>query len=113
MAGDRLLDAREKGLIVTNQDTVAIAIAAGVFLNPDPKRISITFQNIGANPVYLGLTSKVAVGQGLLLTTGNTVFTFNDWDQPGLPSRRFYAIASGGASSLYVLTSSLLLPPNG
>lgn len=88
----------------TDQDsTFTVQITSGIALQGNPDRVGLLIINNGANDVFLGLTSGVAVNAGMKLPALGGNFIADVRDDFTLPSRAFYAIANGGTSSIYIL----------
>jgi hypothetical protein len=58
-------------------------------VNNDPARISITFQNQGTTPTYVGVGLKGIKTGGFVLAGFGDTITFNDPDDRGIPGGEF------------------------
>lgn len=88
----------------SDQDsTFTVQTTSGVVLQGNPDRVGLLIINNGANDVFLGLTSGVAVNGGMKLPALGGNFICDVRDDFTLPSRTFYGIANGGTASIYIL----------
>lgn len=105
MALARLIDEKFglKTRAVENPITQAVAIIATTILNNNPDRLGFLVVNLGANPVYLGLTPNVTATNGIYLAAGGGLVSMFYGEEFALVGWQFWAIAVGGISTVYVL----------
>jgi len=88
----------------TEQDSQVTATnTAAIFLQGNADRVGLLMINLGANDVYLSLTSSVSTTQGIKLPQSGGNVSMNVRDDFTLPSRTFYGITNAATSAVYVL----------
>ena len=88
-----------EGAVTT--DTAVVSVCGN-----DPERVNLTFVNLGAQQIAVGLSPDVSLTKGILLNAGGGLFNANVLDDATLPSREWFAVSPGGASVLYKLLLS-------
>jgi len=68
----------------------------------NPDRLEVVVVNSSANNAYLGLTSEVAVGEGLVVPNGNGSVVLTARDDGEMVGREWWAV-SDAAIQLYIL----------
>lgn len=71
--------------------------------NNDPEVVSLTFINLGANPVFLAPTNKVSATEGVLLGSNGGLLSLTVRDDALLPTLDWHALSPAGASTVYVI----------
>lgn len=91
--------------------TITTTVGVGIDGNGD--RVGLVFVNLGANPVYISLNSGVTSSNGILLGQSGGNISMTVRDDFTLPSRRWYAVSTGGNSAVYVLEliRRIITPP--
>lgn len=86
------------------RETIAAVsfMTSGRILTTDWRRIAITFQNVGSNPIWIRPDTEAAVSQGLLLNSQDPPFILMFKDVGVLPTREWWAIADGMDSDLAI-----------
>lgn len=86
-----------------NPVNTAVPTSVVPILRNDPQRLSFVVFNLGANSVYIGPENQVSTTRGIYLApNGGSVSLI--WDRDfELCSHDWYAIASGGASTIFTL----------
>jgi hypothetical protein len=91
-----------------NDGVVAVAGLVVPFLKQSKSRVALLIQNIGTNPISVGLTNNVALGAGLNLPVGGSPVLMDIQKHGDIVTRGMFAIAAGGAaSSIYFMESTL------
>jgi hypothetical protein len=85
-----------------HEQTVAVPDYAVKILNNNPDRIMLMIMNIGGSSCYIGLTSEVKVGSGLLIDASGGAVIFNYKEDGELVGREFWAISELG-TTLYIM----------
>ncbi len=86
-----------------NPVTTSIGTAATRLLANNPNRVSVVIFNLSANSIYIGLTNGVSSTNGIYIAPNGGSISLQ-WDKDFmLTTREFFAIATGAASSVYVL----------
>lgn len=85
-------------------DATSIGTTSAQILRQNPNRFAFTVINLSSNTVYINTTSTVSATNGIRVSAGGGS-AFFEWRLDGeLPSREWYAIATGASSSIWVLT---------
>lgn len=93
------------GRLAENTADPAIGTTAEELLGGDPERVSIVMMNLSANDVYISPRSEVSSTAGIRLPANGGSVTL-DVDEDGvLVSRQWYAVATGAASQMFVVTT--------
>lgn len=98
----------EAAVIETEQVEVTVGTTATEIIKPDPYRVAVAFANPSANQINIGINNGVTTGSGIQLAAGSEPVHFNDDKMPGVSARRFWGIASTGASTLTVIYARLI-----
>ncbi len=85
------------------QKTVSLGVAAAEIVPNNPQRLACTIINLSTNSVYLALDNSVAATKGILLVPTGGSATFSLEDDFQMVGWAIWGIASGAASSLYVI----------
>lgn len=98
---------REQESFPTVQTTV------GVFLNNNGDRVGLTVFNNSTNPVWIGVSSNVAINVGINLPAGGGGVSLTLRDDWTLIGHEWYAIASTAPVQIYVLEtiSDIVMAP--
>jgi hypothetical protein len=91
------------GPLVENDSFPAVATTLGVLIDGAGDRVGLIIVNTGANDIFVSINSNVSAANGIRLAANGGNITQNVRDDFTLPARRWYAIATGGASTAYVL----------
>lgn len=86
-----------------NPETGVVGITPVKILPNNPKRLGLYICNMSANVVYISPNNDVSNTKGVYLAPNGGSVTFKYIDDLSLVTRDFYAVASGAASSIYVL----------
>jgi len=86
------------------EGVTTLGTTAQRILKQNPNRFGFTVINLSSNTIYINTDSTVSSTNGIrIASTGGSVFF--EWRLDGeLPSREWFAIASGASSNLWVLT---------
>jgi hypothetical protein len=99
----RWLEEEFGGSISEAESTPATGAGSATFTGNDPDAVGLIVINLGANDVFIGLSSKVALNNGIKLTANGGACGFTVRDDGTLPTREWWAISPGGVSTLYAL----------
>jgi hypothetical protein len=92
------------GGLVTEIDTnPATSAAAASIVGNDPDAIALNIINLGANNVFIALTPDVSSTKGILIGANGGILSLVLRDDFTLPSREWFGVSPGGASTLYVV----------
>lgn len=85
-------------------DATSIGTSAAQILKQNPNRFAFTVINLSGNTLYINTTSNVSSTDGIRVSaSGGSAFF--EWRLDGeLPSREWYAVATGASSAIWVLT---------
>lgn len=83
--------------------TQAIGLTVGKILSNNPNRVGLTMINLSANTIYIGPENTTSSSEGIFLSANGGSLSF-DWrtDMTLIPNQ-WFAVATGAASSLYIL----------
>lgn len=88
---------------VENPVIAAAPAVAAPFLQNNPDRLAWVLVNLGANPVYIGLTQAVGVANGIRLAPAGGVATQYWQEDFQMVGWAWWCVAPAGASNIYVL----------
>ncbi len=91
------------GPITENETNPTCLTTATVLIDGNGDRVALVMVNQGANPVYVATASNVGSTNGILLAASGGSVTMDVTRDFTLPSRRWYGLATGGTSAVYVL----------
>lgn len=97
---------REIGSGVTVRETavgVTVSQTPAQILPPDPTRLAFTFINLSVNAIHVGMREQVAATQGIFVQPSGGSLVMNWRDDLILPTREYFAIASGADSAIYLI----------
>lgn len=97
------LESRFNGALEVMEDDVTTGATNVLAISGDADRVSLTFANLGANPVFIGPRPNISATHGLRLGANGGMVSMNVEEDSLLASIGWYAISPAGASSLYVL----------
>lgn len=82
-------------------------------VNNSPDRVGLVIINLGANDVYIAMNAGVSNTNGLKLPANGGSVSMNVRDDFVIPSRQWFGIANGGASTIYCLEEvrTIYTPP--
>ena len=87
-----------------NPVTASVGVTDVVILKNNPRRLALIIINLSANTVYVRPGSNAASATaGIVLISGGGSLTMDPISDFNLASLEWHAIASGAASSIYVL----------
>lgn len=86
---------------IESNPTQGVAAASLLLGNAD--RVGLLFVNLGANDVFIAISSAVATTFGIRLTANGGNASFDVTEDFTLPTRQWFGIASGGSSAVYIL----------
>lgn len=72
-------------------------------LKNDPDAVAVTFINFGAFDIFLSLAQNSPANSGIRIAANGGSTSLSLRDDFTLPSRSWFAVSPGGASSLYIL----------
>jgi len=94
---------RVLGVETKTRDWIAdVSTIPSRILTNNPDRLEVVIVNSSANNAYLGLTSDVAVGKGLVVPNGNGSVVLTARDDGEMVGREWWVV-SDAAIQLYVL----------
>ena len=97
---------RKYGGIVADDDTVvSIGVTDTAVVGVDPERVFVLCVNLSVNTVYLGYDSAVGSARGIILGANGGSYQVDVEEDFMLPTRALRAVATGGSSSMYVVTA--------
>lgn len=91
------------GPCTMTESTPATSATPSIIALTSPDRVGLAFINLGANNVYIALTSAVGTTNGILLGASGGSFNTDVRDDYTLPAQAWYAVSPAGASTVYVL----------
>jgi hypothetical protein len=95
---------RELGGPVAELESVVATGASPVSLcGNNPDGVELVLVNLGANPVFIGLTPQVSAAMGITLNASGGSVSMNVLNDATLPAREWFGISPAGASTIYVL----------
>jgi len=81
---------------------ITISTTPTEIVKSNPDRLQITFMNLSANVVYLGVDETVSVGNGLYLDSNGGSITLLAEEDGDLVGYSWYGVA-GASSDIYVI----------
>lgn len=78
-------------------------------LPANPGRLSLFFQNLSVNAIYVSTSPQVSSSNGILVSASGGSISFDFRDDLILPTRQLWAVASGVSSNIYVSEIDILL----
>lgn len=97
--------ARKYGFDVADADSVeSVGTSAAEVLRNDPDRVFALLVNLSTNTMYVGFDQGVGASRGVILASNGGSYQVDVEEDMTLPTRSMFALATGAASSLYVLT---------
>ena len=97
---------RKYGGLVADDDTVvSIGVTDTAVVGVDPERVFVLCVNLSVNTVYLGYDSAVGSARGIILAASGGSYQVDVEEDFMLPTRALRAVATGGSSSMYVVTA--------
>lgn len=97
------LRAQYSGLFRELESVVANVATFSEIVQADPERISLTIVNVGPGICFLSTRADIGVGNGIRIRANGGLFHVDlslDWT---LPSKQWFATATGSTTSVYVL----------
>jgi hypothetical protein len=89
---------------LTEQETnPTCGISATVLIDGNGDRVGLVIVNQGANNVFISTGPAPSTTNGILLSSSGGSVTMDVTKDFTLPTRRWYGIANGGTSAMYVL----------
>lgn len=82
---------------------VSILTTVTKIVSNDPDALSLTMINLGSFDVYLMFDDQVSITRGIFLPAGGGSVSMNVRDDQALPTRNWYGVGNGGASTLFYI----------
>lgn len=84
------------------EKSVGTSTAVRVVEN-DPERLALVLINLGSNTIYVMFDDLVSTTRGLILQPSGGFMSVNVRSDQTLPTREWYALASGGTSDIFAI----------
>ena len=82
----------------------SVGITQSRILRNDPERVFALLVNLSANTIFVGYDQLVGSARGILLPSNGGSYQVDVEEDFTVPIRSLFALATGAASNLYVLT---------
>ena len=105
-AAAEFLRDRYAGELTEDESTATIGTSVSQVVGSDPDRLGLLLINLSANTVFVGLENTVSTTNEIRLGANGGSVSFNVTDDGMIQTRNMFAIASGAASAVYVITLS-------
>ena len=105
-AAAEYLRERYKGELSEDELTASIGTTVTQVVGSDPDRLGLLIMYLSANTVFVGLENNVSATNGIRLGANGGSVAFNIDDDGMIQTRNMFALATGAASSVYVITLS-------
>ena len=90
---------------VADSDTVElVGVTAGEILRNDPERVFVLLVNLSTNTMFVGFDEGVGSAKGIVLASNGGSYQADVEEDFTLPIRSMFAVSTGAASNLFVLT---------
>lgn len=97
------LESQLGGPVEEIEDDATTGATPASIIGNDPEAVLTAVVNLGANPVYLALDSRVSTTRGFYLASNGGTVVFKVIEDGTLSTRELWAVSPVGASSLYLL----------
>lgn len=87
-----------------NPENSSVAITPTLLLSNNPNRLAWVIVNLGLNDIHIGFDQEVSATNGILIANSGGGLNFVWKEEFNLVGYSVYAIATGGASSVYVMS---------
>jgi len=99
---------------ISEQDSnPSIGTSAGIVVDGNGDRVGLVIVNLSTNILYISLDSGVSSTNGIELAPSGGSVSMDVTRDFTLPSRRWYGLAGGASSSVYVLEVFRVSLPTG
>ena len=95
---------RFDGVLAHSNEVVSVGTGQQQIMGNDPERVSVLLINLSANTIFIGFNEGVGSSDGILLGANGGSVAYDVTNDYILPTLQVNAVATGAASSLYVLT---------
>ena len=82
----------------------SVGVAQSRILRNDPERVFVLLVNLSVNTIFVGYDEQVSSGRGILLGSNGGTYQVDVEEDFTLPINSMFALATGAASNLFVVT---------
>jgi hypothetical protein len=104
----RWLEEEFGGTISEAETDPAVTATAATITSNDPDAVAILFINLGTTDIFIGLSKNVSATAGIKLSAGGGSAGFVVREDGTLPTREWYAVSPGGATTLHTIRIRLV-----
>jgi len=105
-AAAEFLRTRFGGELTESSDNPVVGTSAALLVGSNPDRLLLQLINLSGNVIYIGLDETTAATKGIRLDSNGGGVSISVEDDGMLPTRQWFAMASGAGSQSYVLEMS-------